>query len=472
MCVILHAKKKKHIRREEIQEAMTRNSSGFYMVRLFKTIKGAPAREHIRTMAQAELFEFFDNKVQPDDEIVMHARIPSYGSSGLQNVHGWEVDNIQFCHNMSIRAIDGFRDQFPDWKDLTDSEFFFKKLFIPYYRSLGDQAYKDGKFHPDLDKFVTWICGAINKFCFVMPDNTVIRYGNWVTESDRKEGDEIAFYASNSTYKTYVPAWSSYQRGGGAAGAAGFHGDESSSTNHPDDFDDPYGYDYDYFESKTSAKSKDDEAKEMVLECRSYQELAKAALQHLVLENVTQTRELDFLEENLDSPYSKIKPRFWNEDVFSFITDGLPDLVNASTNEIVTFLDEYAEILGKQIKKAKSRLLTFSVYTCEDAISLYEEEVEAYALVLNTSFDFDTTSANKFAVAFQPSTTKSGSPTMKRMVPNDMFVPPRSYEDDMVEAITQLLEFIQLSDEEIATKILQEEDEEQEELDDTRTLLS
>jgi hypothetical protein len=58
------------------------------------------------------------------------------------------------------------------------------------------------------------------------------------------------------------------------------------------------------------------------------------------------------------------------------------------------------------------------------------------------------------------------------MVPNDMFVPPRSYEDDMVNAIEQLLEFIQLSEDEIATRLLQEEDEEQEELNDTGTLLS
>lgn len=459
MCVILHAKKKKHVRREEIQEAMTRNNSGFYMVRLFKTVTGAPAREHIRTMAQAELLEFFDNKVQPDDEIVMHARIPSYGTSGLQNVHGWEVDGIQFCHNMSIRAIDGFRDQFPDWKDLTDSEFFFKKLFIPYYRSLGDQAYKDGKFHPDLDKFVTWICGATNKFCFVMPDGIVIRYGSWVTEPDRKEGDEIAFYASNSTYKVYVPTWSPYQRGGKAAGAAGFRWGHKS---HHDDYDcdeDPYGYDYGYYKNDT-AEAENEEAKEMVLECRSYQELAKAALQHLVLENVTQTRELDFIEDNLESPYSCIKPKLWDEDVFSFLTDGFPDLVNATATEIVTFLDEYATILGERIKKTESRLLTFGVHVCEDALDAYDDAVKTYALVLNTSFDFNATAASKFAVAFQPSVTKSGSPTMKRMVSNDMFVPPRSHEDDMVNAITRLLEFIKLSDDEIANEILQDAEEE------------
>lgn len=466
MCVILHAKKKKHVRREEIQEAMTRNNSGFYMVRLFKTVTGAPAHEHIRTMAQADLLEFFDNKVQPDDEIVMHARIPSYGTSGIQNVHGWEVDGIQFCHNMSIRAIDGFRDQFPEWKDLTDSEFFFKKLFIPYYRSLGDQAYKDGKFHPDLDKFVTWICGTINKFCFVMPDNTVIRYGNWVTEPDRKEGDEVAFYASNTTYKVYVPAWSPYQKGGGAAGAAGFRWGHNSrhEHNHRHDYDvdeNPYGYDYDYYKDDAT-KAEDEEAKEVVLECRSYQELAKAALQHLVLENVTQTRELDFIEDNLESPYSWIKPKLWSEDVFSFLTDGIPDLVNASTNEIVTFLDEYAAVLGERVKKTESRLLTFGVHVCEDALDMYDGAVKAYALVLNTSFDFNAATASKFAVAFQPSVTKSGGPTMKRMVPNDMFVPPRSYEDDMVNAIERLLEFIQLSDDEIAIRLLQEEDEEQE----------
>ena len=127
MCVIIHAKTKKHVNRSEIQEAMRNNNAGFYMALLRK--QGTPKRESIRTMDQQELLKFFDEKVADTDEVVMHARIPSYGARGLENVHGWEVDGIQFCHNMSIHSIDGFRTQFTEWKDKTDSQFFFEKLF-------------------------------------------------------------------------------------------------------------------------------------------------------------------------------------------------------------------------------------------------------------------------------------------------------------------------------------------------------
>jgi len=73
MCVLIHSLKKKHLRREEVKEAMDRNNSGFFMAALRPEGK----REVIRTMSQAELLDFFDKKVKDEDEVVMHARIPS-----------------------------------------------------------------------------------------------------------------------------------------------------------------------------------------------------------------------------------------------------------------------------------------------------------------------------------------------------------------------------------------------------------
>ena len=203
MCVILHALAKKHIKREEVEESMKNNSSGFFLAELLKNGK----RKTLRTLDKNEALQFFD-KAKDTNPFVLHARIPSRGETTLDNVHGWEEDGIIFCHNMTISSLDGMMKEL-NWKK-TDSEFFFRKVFIPYYRGCGKSAYKDGKFCPELTAFVNHYVGTSNKFLFIMPDNNVLRFGNWLTEDDRKEGDEVAFYASNATYKVVKPVITHY----------------------------------------------------------------------------------------------------------------------------------------------------------------------------------------------------------------------------------------------------------------------
>ena len=215
MCVIAAAAKKRHMKRAEVLEAIRHNSAGFFG---FTVHDGA--RRTIRTLDNKEFMEFFDS-VDADDPWVMHARIPSRGEKSLDNVHGWEQDGIIFMHNMTLSELDGMMKR-ADWKG-TDSEFFFRHVFIPFYRGCGAEAYKDGKFCQDLDNLVRHFCGTHNKLLFIMPDNRLVRYGDWVSEPDRKEGGECAFYASNSSYKVYERAW--------PKPAAGFSADD---------------YDYDY----------------------------------------------------------------------------------------------------------------------------------------------------------------------------------------------------------------------------------
>ena len=128
MCIIAHALKKRHMKREEVLEAMRVNPSGFFMAAL----RADGSKETIRTLEQKEAIAFFDDKVKDDDEFVMHARIPSRGAKSLDNVHGWESDGIYFMHNMTISTIDSMMTRVK-WGG-TDSEFFFRKIFIPYYR--------------------------------------------------------------------------------------------------------------------------------------------------------------------------------------------------------------------------------------------------------------------------------------------------------------------------------------------------
>ena len=238
MCIIATAAKKRHMSREEVLECMKINSDGFFMAALHPDGR----RTTIRTLDSAAAIKFFDETVQEDDAFVMHARIPSRGAKTLENVHGWEVDNIMFMHNMTITEVDAMMKRVK-W-DKTDSEFFFRKVFIPFYRGLGEDAYKDGKFHEDLDNLIQHFIGYNNKFCFIMPDNKVIRYGNWVNEPTRQENGETAFYASNSGYKVYNYGVNS-GKGGTVAGAAGFCGGTTGYGAYGyDEYDyDEYGYD-------------------------------------------------------------------------------------------------------------------------------------------------------------------------------------------------------------------------------------
>lgn len=194
MCIIIDALKKKHAKKKEIMQAMKRNAEGFFMAAL----KPDGSRLTIRTLDVKEAEKFFDTKVKDDDRFVMHARITSRGNkNAFENIHGWSSDGITFMHNGTLSDLDSMMEK-ANWKK-TDSEFFFRRVFIPYYRSFGKDAYKDGKFHPDIDNFISHFLDY-TKFLFLMPDNKTIRYGNWVSEDDRKEGDEVAFWASNDMY--------------------------------------------------------------------------------------------------------------------------------------------------------------------------------------------------------------------------------------------------------------------------------
>ena len=467
MCVILHAKKKKHMKREEIQEAMRTNSAGFYMAALRKGSNNEAIRLSTRTMVESELLKFFDEIVNDDDEVVMHARIPSYGPKDLSNVHGWEIDGIQFCHNMSIRSIDGFRDQFENWKNLTDSEFFFTKLFIPYYRSLGSEAFKNGKFHEDLDKFVKWICGTTNKFCFVMPDNTVIRYGNWVSEADRKENGEVAFYASNSSYKVYRATWPAYirttgsaagtgtsQKGGTAAKAAAFPGRR-------DLYD--YDYDYDYDEYRhghggwvhhsddAPAKGNVRSEGEVVLKCRSYKDLAKTIIQDLVLCNASALKELEIGETpDVSLFYIDNIPKVYDHDVPKFVTKNFSRIADGMFTTIIDVLEEYAEVLEDAVRSESttmsSRYAYLSEYECKKQLMKSERERSTLAYIFNLVFNFDADKPEDVATMFTLSETRTGKPTMKKVSLTDLIVPEIETLETMKEAIEYLLIFIHTDD--------------------------
>ena len=191
MCIIMQAAKKELLKRKEILEAMRNNPSGYFLL----SIKGNK-KDWIRTLDKDVALVFIDR--QPNDaELLMHFRVPSAGMSGdYRGIHGWDEEGIIFCHNRTIYiCLEPMRAT--RWIG-SDSEFFFKKIFIPMYRALGGDgsAYRDGAFCEPLDSMIKAICGDWNKMAFVMPDNKILRYGDWEGDDPNREGCHF----SNTSY--------------------------------------------------------------------------------------------------------------------------------------------------------------------------------------------------------------------------------------------------------------------------------
>lgn len=118
MCVIATGLKKK-FKREWFIACCDHNPDGFFVSRVNKN-------KFIRTLSKKEALSFFD-KSKDTDEIVLHARIKSVGDVTEENIHGWEDNGLQFCHNGTLRITAD--------EGKTDSETFFRNLLLPIYKS-------------------------------------------------------------------------------------------------------------------------------------------------------------------------------------------------------------------------------------------------------------------------------------------------------------------------------------------------
>lgn len=192
MCIILT--KPKGIKSPSWDSVVTscdRNPDGF-AVAWYKDGMECPTIK--RTLDKKEFLEYM-KPITEDDNIswIMHARIKSVGPITLDNCHCWrdESTGLIFCHNgtLSIQAHGG----------MTDSETFFRNLYIPAVNGGGNGAH-----------VVEAIIGS-SKFAFMKKDGSIVTYGNYVTDKDYPG---VQF--SNSTYK-HIPAaksTSKYSYGG------------------------------------------------------------------------------------------------------------------------------------------------------------------------------------------------------------------------------------------------------------------
>ena len=451
MCVILHALKKRHMRRPEIVEAMRANSSGFAMFAL----KPDGTRESIRTLDEKELLDFFDRKVEDDDEVAMHARIPSRGGKSLANVHGWEEDGVVFMHNMTITAVDGLMRE-DKWEG-TDSEYFFRSMFMPLYRRWGSDAYKDGKLDPYLDRMVRVFVGYSNKFLFIMPDNRVLRYGNWVSEPLRKEGDQVAFFASNSTYKVYERTWSAPPAKTAAAGRTSYLG-----------YDDDDEADYlDYWRHREPLNSSKP-ARRIGYEPATYDgrtlcslvgndAVAAAGLKLHVLANALAYRELAILDGATDGLDVSKRIAALHAVLLQFVHNGCEDLVDAANpcNEVpagsppgsaehmgawlATWSTELESFLERDDGKVKVKYFRVAATRLCEAFDAFSARLDATLAISDVAINVHDTDVDRAIAAFAPGVSRKRRPTMWMARLTDLITPPDATDEDARASVESLL---------------------------------
>lgn len=168
MCIIIGGLKK-HLRRDEQIQGMRRNDRGYAICVVHKKKDGTTENNVVRSLNPDDIMKVWDRAL-PDDYVVTHSRIPSAGglNANMNDVHGWTMAGVTFFHNGTMSSI---KDVMKGDKR-TDSEFFFKEIFIPLWL-------RNNKV---FDKTLELVCSVIadgGRFCFVFPDGTVKYIGEY-----------------------------------------------------------------------------------------------------------------------------------------------------------------------------------------------------------------------------------------------------------------------------------------------------
>jgi predicted glutamine amidotransferase len=176
MCIICIKKKGIEFPSVEIVKTMCNNNPhGFSIV-----WHDGKQVHRFRTMEIKDFLNTYKKISDGDYEktsLFIHARIKTHGTTKLSNCHGWRDSGLIFAHNgiLSIANRD----------DMTDSETFFRDIFIPAYKVGG---WKLG------ERTIEAIIGT-SKFVFMNTNGDIRHYGKYIT-------DNGVLY-SNNTYLPY-----------------------------------------------------------------------------------------------------------------------------------------------------------------------------------------------------------------------------------------------------------------------------
>lgn len=165
MCIICIKKKGiKFPSVENVRNMCDSNPDGFSMV----VQSGFDKPEIYKTLNANKFIKRYTDVATNYDpsctSLYIHARIKTHGTMRIENCHGWKEDGLIFAHNgiLSIANRD----------DLTDSETFFRDIFIPAYELGG---WKRG------EKTINAIIGS-SKFVFMDDHGDIRHYGKYEEE--------------------------------------------------------------------------------------------------------------------------------------------------------------------------------------------------------------------------------------------------------------------------------------------------
>ena len=403
MCIIAHTAKKKYMPRANVEQCMKSNSAGFFMAEL----RQDGTRRTIRTMSKEDALKFFD-ECSPDNGFVMHARIPSCGETCLDNVHGWEQDGIIFMHNMTLRELDGMMKE-DGWKK-TDSEYFFRHVFMPLFNAFGKDAYRDGKLNPYIDKLVRFFAGSTNRFLFIMPDNVVLKYGTsgWTKDF----GGNCEF--SNQSYR--IPSYT-----------------QTCQQRTTWDYGSAFACDYDDDGFPIADVCDDREYDgEVFLKTIGVAGIVDLALHDLVIGNVADlalysvpseaTKEM---KNAMSLTIGEIVPTAFSDDTREAAAELIGVIGSPSPNDkdVHDAIVGYAAALESTFAEVNHR--KYGVYP-SDAKNLVSEtvaQINVAATFLNIGFNETASEPKEYATAFSMSRTKKGGFKMERVDPIDIFCP-------------------------------------------------
>lgn len=133
-----------------------------------------------KTMSFDKFIALYEQVSRSNDyrttSLFIHARIKTHGTPRLENCHGWRSDGLVFAHNgvLSIANRD----------DMTDSETFFRDIFIPAYKMGGWKM---------AERTIDAVIGT-SKFVFMDKEGEIRYYGNYIEDGG-------LLYSNNS----YIP---------------------------------------------------------------------------------------------------------------------------------------------------------------------------------------------------------------------------------------------------------------------------
>lgn len=180
MCIIAYGIKK-DIGEQHFKNCLDNNPDGFFLLGYKRGSTEEKPEFLIRTLLKKEVVDLW-NKIPKDYIVLLHARIKTHGSVSEKNVHGWSSNGWYFCHNGIL--------QIKNKDDMTDSETFFRYIFLPAFKNRCIEE----KNNEDFSNMINTIIGS-SKFVF-FKKGQLLFFGDFIKPDKNKFA-----YFSNSSYK-------------------------------------------------------------------------------------------------------------------------------------------------------------------------------------------------------------------------------------------------------------------------------